>query len=557
MRSICSLLFFVGCSDGSMSTPDPGEPGVPTDGPQTTDTGWNPGDIANFYYDYRPATGSANLYAVAAESAPRFLNMAKCARGDAPCLPDVPQIEDECGPVATNLEVDQERLNTRFLGWEIEFAGYTLPFQQDPITGFGYYHRDISGLEQPVGSLNVEWGGQWPDYQGDQELTVGQPMELVGPRPGGHITFHNGQLVPFEWVPTGGVVTLNISTSSGIELMCRLEDDGFFELQADDLGIAAQTEEVTFAMTRWTHRQRIRFGHVVDYVASSDIRFTGEYFDIGNRDHLPAADRCSAAQGMPPLQSGRWWGDLGDYDSDLNPFRSGCLGGGFAAGFDALHLVEIPPKHLMQVAYNTYDDSAAVYLLSDCSDDGSCFLGADVDPAVNVTEFINTFNTSDETRRFTLVVDSSQQVDTYYTLDVDIDPLLEPDLYDTCGDAAKAPAIGIGNYYTDFTAYTNTLNPGVGGCTQSSLSGNEAMVPVELGSKETVTLNVRMPGGDPGIYLLYDCDNEFSCPTGRDDSLGDSETLSYTNTGKSPERLYIVVDSKSDLLPFFLSVNIF
>ncbi|MBX2801472.1 MAG: hypothetical protein KTR31_27595 [Myxococcales bacterium] len=559
----------IGCSNGG-TTPTETEPQVPVPGPEIVDTAdWPPGDLGGLYYDYRPKTGKAALYGVFLESSPAsFFNLAKCAVEGPPCLTTLPETEDEFEDIDTSREIDTELVNSRFLGWEIEFAGFVLPFKQDADTGFGYYYRDITGEPQPEGWLGAKWGGQWEDYENDQELFTGPPVELINPRAGRHIRFHNGQMVPFEWVPIGdGEITLNVNSDFGLERMYTLEDDGYFELDVDDLGIANNVEELSFTFIRWYRVQQERFGHVIEYVASSDATFTAEYFNIGNRDNLPASDRCSTAQGSTPLQSGMWWGDLGDYDASLDSSDAFCLGGGCAGGFDGIYKVEVDPKHLLQVDYNTYDDSASVYLLSDCEDELSCFVGADFDPDIDAHEFLNYFNPTDVMRRFYLVVDSSGDncggfgdptpVDTYYTLDVTLDPLFPPDMYDTCAEAEKAYSIPPGNYYAEFVAYTNTLNPGAGGCTQSSLPGNEAMTPLELQPNQTVTINVRMPGGDPGIYLLYDCGNEFSCPTGRDASLDDNEIMSYTNQGVSTERLYIVVDSKDGMQPYFMSVNVF
>ena len=55
--------------------------------------------------------------------------------------------------------------------------------------------------------------------------------------------------------------------------------------------------------------------------------------------------------------------------------------------------------------------------------------------------------------------------------------------------------------------------------------------------------------------MLYDCANAFLCGAGGDLSLGPNEQLFYENVSAGVERVYLVVDSKSGLHPFFLSVN--
>ena len=118
-------------------------------------------------------------------------------------------------------------------------------------------------------------------------------------------------------------------------------------------------------------------------------------------------------------------------------------------------------------------------------------------------------------------------------------------------------AIGAGTYYTEFLPYTNVLNPGAGGCTGSSLPGPESMTKVTLEAGQTVSAAVTMPGADPGIYLLYNCTNVFSCPVGADNRGDGLEALAYTNGNTVSETLYLVVDSKTRMSPYFLTVDIF
>ncbi len=300
--------------------------------------------------------------------------------------------------------------------------------------------------------------------------------------------------------------------------------------------------------------ETLRFqGHVVDLITSSDAVFTGEYVNIGNREYLYAADRCGEAGGLDALQSGGWWGRLGDFSNDLDP-NNGCLGFGDARGSDAIHRVEVAPKELLSVDYNVYEESASVYLVTDCSDDDTCFTGADFDDQPNGHEYINYFNPSDDTRTVYLIADSSVFTDSVYTLDVTLNPLFPPEMYNTCAEAEAAYLSPPGSYYQEFTAYTDTLNPGIGGCAGASSPGPDSIMPFEVPAATTVNISVNMPGGDPVIYLLYNCNDAFSCPVGADDSLDATEEISYT-AGGTNERVYVVVDSKTGQRPYFLSVT--
>lgn len=572
MRSFITLAvttLLVACTgQAPAEDTDPQDPaGTVPGGEIPDDTGFPPGDLGGFHIDFGTLANPATLSAVFTESSPGFVNLAQCAvNTDVPCLTLFPNDEDEFILPDTSRELDRDTVNTRFLGFEIGFAGYTLNYREDPDNGFGYYSRTLTEKDAPPqGWVGASWGGQWPDFQGDNLLFVSEPMELIFPRPGAHIKFHNGERFPVEWVPTGdGLVTLQVGTP-GNQIMYLLEDDGYYEIVADELGISSQIEDVTFAFTRWDKSNIRKFGHVIDLLSTSKQQFTGEYFNIGNRDELEGADRCAEATGLDPLLAGGFWGDLGWYEADLNPDEF-CVNPGCAYGYDGIYKVEVPPKNLLQIEYNVYLDSAAMYLLTDCTDEFSCFRASDLDSNVNAPEFMNYFNPSDDLRRFYLIVDStgdggcptrgsSGPVKSYYTLDVGLDPLTEPDMYDSCVDAEDAAPIFPGNYYAERTAYLNDLNPGVGGCTASSVRGADAMTPVDVQPGQTLTVNVNMPGADPAIYFLYQCDDAFSCPFGSDRSIDEREVASYTNNSGATERIYIVVDSQDGILPYFMSIG--
>lgn len=557
---VLAAVWLAACAGDSTATDDGTTP-TSYEPPEVVDTGWPSGDLANIHLAHQVNTGRTVAYAVFAESAPSFENLAQCAITGGTCIGGFASDEDDYEELDPDTELDPATIRTRFVGFELPLGPYTLQFREDPEDDFKFYVADVTAEGLTEGWIGPSWGGQWEEYEGDRDLYVSRPIELIRPATGGHIRFVNGEKIVMEWVPTGeGFLTLTVSTRFTLSRMYRIEDDGYFELDADSLGLTNDTEELTFKFTRWNQSQLRKFGHVIELVSTSEAFFTGDFVQVGARDQVFPADDCPEAQGMAPLQSGSWWGFLDSFENDLDP-SNGCLGTSWEAdarGRDAMMRMEIPPRTSVAVDYNTFEESASVYFVTDCDDANTCFEGADNEADPNVHEFVNYFNPSDETRVIYLVADTTDPGPTAFTADVTIDTLLPPDMYDTCAQAqAASPTLGSANYYADFVAYTNTLNPGAGGCTGTSLNGSESLTPITLAPGQTLAVNLNMPGGDPGLYLLYNCQNAFSCPVGADLSLGTNEQLVYTNQSAGTENLFLVVDSKTGLRPYFMGVTIF
>ena len=171
------------------------------------------------------------------------------------------------------------------------------------------------------------------------------------------------------------------------------------------------------------------------------------------------------------------------------------------------------------------------------------------------------FNATSSTQQLYLVLDgyANQTGGTMlgtFQLDYNVQPLDEPVMHDSCLEAQTSKeTLDAGLYYTEYLPYTNLLNPGAGGCTGTSLSGPESLTRVTVPPGTTMSAVVNMPGGNPGLYLLYNCTNAFSCPVGADQRMDGQEALAYTNTGSVPETLYLVVDSRTALQPYFLTID--
>ncbi|HHO49305.1 MAG TPA: hypothetical protein ENK18_00140 [Deltaproteobacteria bacterium] len=568
MRSVLSIAAacLIGCAGNNQTTPSTDLTTFPTPPPEVLDTGWPAGDLGNMMLTHHVGSGVTKIYGVFTESSPGFINLAECAIEGSPCLTTFPADEDSWIDIDVNRELERDTVTTRFLGYEIRLGDFTMPYREDPNTGFGAYTADVTGEPRPEGWIGAGWAGQWEEYEGTEDMYVTEPVELIHPQQDGHIAFHNGEYVPIEWVPTGqGLITLTVSSRFVLSRLFLLEDDGYFELDVDSLGLIDDQEDLTFKLTRWDENEIQKFGHVVSFLSTSDTYFTAEYFNIGNRDFLYAADRCGEAQGLAPLQDGEWWGSMAPFSNDTS-LEPGCLAppGGFinwwtdTQGPEGFYKVEVPPKYSLTVDYNVYDESGVIYMVSDCTNImNTCITGADEGQYENEHEYINFFNETDDTRRMYLVVDSDVANSSVFTMDVTLQPLFPPEMVDTCAEAELAYPTFPGNYYADFTAYTDDLNPGLGGCTARSTPGPESMMPIEVGAGQTLTIDINMPGADPAIYLLYNCNDAFSCPVGADLSQGPQESLAYTNAGTSPEVLYIVVDSQVGLQPYFMGINIY
>jgi hypothetical protein len=380
-----------------------------------------------------------------------------------------------------------------------------------------------------------------------------------------------------EWVPTGiGEVYIRVAQEFGLAQICRVIDDGYYEIDVDTLGFGAELEEMRITLERWTRSSVRRKGNLVDLASVTNVSFNGVYFNIGNRDPIRPANGCEEAQGQPPLDAGEYWGRIAEpayQDSVPSPppdFVHPCTGLP-VDGLDAIVKVEVGPKESVSAVLNMADQSASLTAVESCSDPyGTCIIGSDKSLDNDFPEFISLFNPTEDPQTRYLVIDATFEPDAdpgpnldngLFTLDVSREVLTEPPMYDACSEANSQPVITKGNYYAEFTAFSPTLNPGTGGCTGTSMPGPEGMVGVELQPGQTLDVGVQTSGADVGIYLLRDCTDPFSTPTDvcSDVDLGENqvENLAYTNNSGNPERLTLVLDSKSGLQPYFLAINIY
>jgi len=547
-------------------TADTGPPTTTT----TTDTGYAPGDQGSILLSYNLNDDRMAAYGFFAEQTSGTPNIAECAAIPVACYPTFPNDPDEVKDFDPRYEFEPDAFDTRYVGLQVGFGPYQLSYVNAPGGTHSFYYADITQqvMEEgwATGWMGPRWGddGMWQAHEDASSLFVTIPIELQRPAPGSKIRVPNGSKVPIEWVPTGdGEVYLRVAQKFGIGKIWRLRDDGYFDFDIDELGFGDGSEDFTVTLMRWNRSVVRRKGHDLDVAAVSYVSFDGTYFNVGNRDPFEPADNCTEALGQAALQPGSYWGFNGSY---TNIFEgSVCTGGDTPTnGNDQIIKVEIGPKQSLTADVTHHTDNSMVYLIDSCGPYPACVPGAGTDelPDVYATETVQSFNGTDDPVTRYLVVDAEGQENSIYTLDLRIDQLLAPDGYDSCTESQGAPApLAPGTYYGEFTAWSNTINPGTGGCTGTSLPGPEVMFPITVPAGTSMSVSVQTEGADIGIYLLRNCADPFSTPTDTcsDVDLGESqqEALSYTNLSGSDESFTLVIDSKTGLQPYFLAYNVF
>ncbi len=502
---------------------------------------------------------SVYLYGLFVDEHPGFQNLARCAVSRGICLDILPVDEDTYIEPNTNQTFDPLFSEYRYVGLTVSLGQFEANYYNDAVS---YYYANVTEQAAGVpisGEMGAKFGVEWGDYKGDADIMVSDDLELQYPRPGSLTRFHDGDTMLIEWVPNNeGDVYLTVSGGISFYRTYLLEDDGYFELDVNDFGLGTDAFDLNFTLSRWNRGQVEHNGHTLDLVAMSEVTFRGEYFYVGGRTEVEIPNTCGEALTAPITQSGNYWGRLKEWGhtDNIDPVSNLSCTGFFARGEDGIFRVQLEPLQSLTAEFVLLQDDAVTYVLEDCTDVGTCVAGAD-DTVNGAAEFVQYFNSTDETKEVYLIADGYLTTNGVFYMDITIDQVLEPDMYNTCPEAIQQPApLGAGTYYTSYLPYTNLLDPGAGGCTNSSQVGPDSMTKVEVGAGQALMVNINMVGGDPALYVLYNCTNALSCAVGADVSVGDQETLAYTNVTNVSETVYLVVDSKTFLMPYFLTVDL-
>lgn len=244
MRSLFLSMLWVGCafppSGGSSDTAASPEP--------TTDVR----GLGNIVLDLDVDSGVITADAIFVDSAPFFANLAACASTWTGCV--VLPVE-EAAPLAqiTTQPYPQNVEGPEAVGDPLRVGPYTLPFDE----ATGAYHADLTDSGLTTGWLGLSLGGAWPSYTGTADLFV--PTPIATSLTGQTLGLASGSPAPIVWEPTGDgtvILTLTFDPEIGVSLLYALDDDGSFDLDADDVASAVgltETGQLAIAaeLSRW------------------------------------------------------------------------------------------------------------------------------------------------------------------------------------------------------------------------------------------------------------------------------------------------------------------
>jgi len=553
------LLGCGGSSDDGDPTIDKGDATAPAHVEDLADTGFIAKNDGQLVLQRTLAPGlprSSRLLGLYVDDNPGYSNLAACAILRRPCIQNEPTEHD------TYVDIDPEFLyKTSFadynmVGLEVSLGPYVAPLRYDETSGMAWYEADLGDIQPVTGWLGTSFGVEWGTYVGTDDLYVSEDIELIYPNYTKYLDLPSGLQFPIEWVPTGeGEVMLHVQNEEeGVYRLYWLNDDGFHLFDVDALGLGIETSEIIFTLSRQDKGQVLHRGNTLDLMATSSVVFAGRYFDVEGRDELELSNTCEEAVSSSSLVPGTYWGHMTDFSNNMD----GCTGVS-DGGREGLIPVSMDPWEYLSVQYQLLDEEndPTLYVMSECDED-TCILGRD-DFKQGETEILNYFNQSDLGQTVYLAFDADDSTSGLFYADVTRSVLDTPELYDSCvevqGMTGTLPA---GVYYTDFVAYGDDLNPGAGGCTGTSVAGGDAMTRIGLQIDQEAQIVVDMPGGDPAIYLVYSCNNDFSCVAGSDRRGDNLEVLSYMNLTGQAENLYLIIDTPGAALrPFFLTLDIY
>jgi hypothetical protein len=236
---------------------------------------------------------------------------------------------------------------------------------------------------------------------------------------------------------------------------------------------------------------------------------------------------------------------------DLDPGENGCTGDR-ARGIDRIVPIDLFDQDLLTVNYRLISDDASLYLVTDCTDAGTCVLGKDT-TGVSGIETAIWLNETGGPLRVYAVLDAFAEVTDDFQLDVYIDPLGSDVLVDSCVEAIDQGPVGTGSYHGTLAGHDDLLDPD---CAAAGASGGEGVVQVFLLPGQTLTVKANTPGGNPIVYLVTSCSIEASCFQSSDTLDGEFEELVYSNGTPFSQNFYVVVDSSLNLADYVLDLEI-
>ncbi len=562
LAPVC-LLALVGC-------PGPSPTGTgDTDTPSDTDTdspfGGDAGSLTLIREYEDGVLVDAEVLGLFMNEDQGFINAAQCARSEeSPCLRELP---DAGGRIEYDA-ADRFVLTSssyRYVGLDVTYGPYSAPYEV--LDDVSRYYLDVTDAEQSnpfTGPADIALGVQWGDYSESGAITVPPGLDVSEPRStSAEVVFSDDTAFHFEWEP------IDDPSGSRMFLIVRDEDPqapafvydvpdtGSYDFDVSTLGLVGD-RDLAVQLSRWTLDELDVNGNALNVQSTAQSTFFIRYIDVGNRLPIPPiADVCEE---MPePLADGGYYGDLTPLGNDYE--EAACLQSFDAAnGRDGVVVLDVPPQSELSVAYRQLASNGAMYLYDACVEEPVCVVGADLVTGTGGTEILSIFNPSPtETETYQLILDADEPASGgLFFLEVFRELIPDPEAADSCVEALGLPDTQSGSYYqADWQGFFNEVNPGLTGCTGTALTGPDAILPVLIPDQATIELTLDMPGGDPAMYLLGQCNTVATCVDGVDQP-GETEVLVYQNTSGAAQALDLVIDtSQPTQQPYTLTINIF
>ncbi|MCB9672005.1 MAG: hypothetical protein H6734_21190 [Alphaproteobacteria bacterium] len=550
MRTLLPLLL-LGCP-GKTPT-DTSEPVTPV--PIDPIPGTDQGSLALVRGYQNGLLVRSELVGVFANDLQEFVNVAHCLPDETtPCLHVLPPLGEsrQYDPLERYVE---NRSFYRYVGLTVPFGPYETYYRADEL--LSWYYADLSGRGDFSGPADITLGVEWGDVDLPAAVDVPKGLVVTSPRQDETLrAFSDEDAFTILWEPEGAdemYLFLRTDDETSPGRVWRIEDDGSHDLDLNALNLPIATV-LDIQLARWSHDTFDIEGNTLDVLTTAEADFVVEYVPVGLRAPIEVGNDCASAVSLPV---GGHYGDLAGMADTFEVVE--CLQSQEpSAGLDAVYNVTIPPHHRMEIDFRQFEANGAVYILESCDElEPVCEEGADRGFGTQ-TEMLTRFNPDPlQAEVVTLVVDGVTP--TYgglFFLDHRSIELPDPPLSDTCAGALDAPLFQPGEYYSGNPSDLNpTTNPGFLGCTQSTLPGADGTLRLEVPDGATLEVTMSMEDGDPALYLTSDCADLDSCLTGSDNA-GAIETLVHVNNTGDVETLYLTLDTKDTLSPFFLTINI-
>ncbi|MEQ1503602.1 MAG: hypothetical protein ABMB14_15295, partial [Myxococcota bacterium] len=486
-----------------------------------------------------------------AENRRGYLNLAQCVGAADPfCATALPLAPGDSVLVEPLDPTLVDHLDTVEVGAKITLGDWRADYQFDSATDLGFYYGAETNADLPGGSVGLSVGGDWLAYDGTDDIDVPSPIEVTAPDPTAAFEIPDTVPLRLAWTP-GDQGDIYLLVTSPVEnRLYLLDDDGEHDLDLGPLGLS-EGDLVEIVLGRWSVTDLAIGADVVNIQIQSNQKLHGTWRKTGPRTELTDLyDDCAAAIDAPSAVPGNYTGDLQGMTKDLNPGNQGCTG--FAAtGIDGVVPIDLLTEDLLTVRYQLVDDDASLYLLTDCSDVGTCLDGADEGLKGDVEE-VSFFNDTGAPQRVYAILDAAGDVTNKFNLDIVVDSLGGDVLVDTCVDAIAQGPVVSGSYHGSIAGNADLLDPA---CAEGA-AGGEGMIQVYLEPGQTVTATATGFGSDPKVYLLYNCAIGDSCFLAVDDDAGATETLEYVNNTGFSEYFYLVVDGATNLGDYYLDLAI-